>query len=52
MVTKNERLSDKAELTDLWHYWIEEFETLKMEHAFMSVKLFIYQQKACQIQLD
>ncbi len=52
MVTENERLNDKAELTDLWHYRIEEFETLKMEHAFMSIELFIYQQKVCQIQLD
>ncbi len=34
--TENGRLNAKAELVDLWHHWIEEFETSKMEHAFMS----------------
>ncbi len=52
LVTKNERLKGKAELTDLWHHRIEEFETFKMEHAFMNVELLIYQQKACWVQLD
>jgi hypothetical protein len=52
LVIKNERLRGKAKLTDLWHHQIEEFETLKMEHAFMSVKLLIYQQKARQVWLD
>jgi hypothetical protein len=52
LVTKNERLKGKAKLIDLWHHQIEEFETFMMEHAFMSTKLLIYQQKACQVRLD
>jgi hypothetical protein len=42
LVTENERLNAKVELVDLWHHWIEEFETPKMEHAFMNEKLLIY----------
>ncbi len=52
LVTENERSRGKAELVDLWHHQIEEFETLKMEHAFMSPKLFIYQQNAHRVWLD
>ncbi len=51
-MTENERLRGKAELADLWHHRIEEFKTLKMEHAFMNTKLFIYQQKACWVRVD
>ncbi len=40
-MTKNERLRG-----------IEAFKTLKMEHAFMNTKLFIYQQKACGVRVD
>jgi hypothetical protein len=43
LVTENERLRGKAELAHSWHHRIEEFKTLRMEHAFMNTKLFIYQ---------
>ncbi|CAK9872560.1 unnamed protein product [Sphagnum jensenii] len=52
LVTENERLRGKAELADLWHHRIEAFKTLKMEHAFMKTKLFIYQQNACRVRVD
>jgi len=45
LVTENEKLKGKVELIDLWHHQIEEFETFKMEHVFISVKLFIYNKR-------
>jgi len=32
----------KAKRADLYHYQMEKFDNLKMEHAFMKVKLLIY----------
>jgi hypothetical protein len=36
-------LRQRARLENLYHYWMEEFKNLKMEYAFMKVKLLIYQ---------
>jgi hypothetical protein len=33
----------KVKLIDLYHYQMEEFDNLKMEHVFMKVEVFIYQ---------
>jgi hypothetical protein len=34
------------ELADLYHHQMEEFDNLKMEHAFMKTKLLIYQKRS------
>lgn len=36
-------LRQRAELVDLYHHQIEEFDNLKMEYVFMKAKLMIYQ---------
>jgi hypothetical protein len=36
-------LRQRAELVDLYHHWMEEFDNLKMEYVFMKAKLMIYQ---------
>lgn len=33
-------LKSKVKLIDLYHYRMEEFDNLKMEHAFMKAELF------------
>ncbi len=35
-------LRERMKLIDYYHYRIEEFDILKMEHAFMKVELLIY----------
>jgi hypothetical protein len=35
-------LKQRAELVDLYHYQMGEFDNLKMEHAFMKAELLIY----------
>ncbi len=39
-------LRHKLELTNLYHHRMEEFDNLKMEHAFMEAKLLIYQKRS------
>jgi hypothetical protein len=39
-------LKYRAELVDLHHYHMEEFDNLKMEHAFMKAELLIYQKRS------
>jgi hypothetical protein len=39
-------LRQRVKLADLYHYQIEEFNNLKMEHAFMKVELLIYQKRS------
>jgi hypothetical protein len=36
-------LRQRAELVDLYHHRIEEFDNLKMEYVFMKARLMIYQ---------
>ncbi len=42
----------KVELIDLHHYWMEEFDNLKMEHAFMKVELLIYKKRSKRSQVE
>jgi hypothetical protein len=35
-------LRQSVELANLYHYHMEEFDNLKMEHAFMETKFLIY----------
>jgi hypothetical protein len=45
-------LGKRAKLVDLYHDWMEEFNNLKMQYAFMKIELLIYQQrnKRCQVE--
>jgi hypothetical protein len=36
----------KVKLANLYHYRMEEFDNLKMEHAFMKAKLLIYHKRS------
>jgi hypothetical protein len=45
-------LKQKAEFVDLYHYQMEEFDNLKMEHAFMKAKLLIYQKRSKRSQAE
>ncbi len=45
-------LKQKAELIDLHHYWMEEFDNLKMEHAFMKTELLIYNKRSKRSQVE
>jgi hypothetical protein len=38
-------LRQRAKLTNPYHHQMEEFNNLKMEHAFMRAKLLIFQKK-------
>ncbi len=42
----------RAERADLYHYQMEEFNNLKMEHAFMEAKLLIYQKRSKRNQVE
>jgi hypothetical protein len=42
----------KVELIDLHHYRMEEFDNLKMEHAFMKAELLIYKKRSKRIQVE
>jgi hypothetical protein len=42
----------KVKLANLYHYRMEEFDNLKMEHAFMKAKLLIYQKRSKRSQAE
>ncbi len=42
---KMRALKQRAKLVYLYHYWVEKFNNLKMEHAFMKVELLINQKR-------
>jgi hypothetical protein len=47
LLTKEMRaLKQRVKLIDLYHHWMEEFNNLKMEHAFMKVELLIYHKRS------
>jgi hypothetical protein len=46
LVEEMKALRQKVELANLYHYQMEEFDNLKMEHAFMKAKLLIYQKRS------
>jgi hypothetical protein len=39
-------LKQRAKLVDLYHYQMEEFNNLKIKHAFMKAELLIYQKRS------
>jgi hypothetical protein len=44
MIAKEMRaLRERVKLANFYHYRMEKFNNLKMEHAFMKTKLLIYQ---------
>ncbi len=45
-------LKQRVELADLYHYQMEEFDNLKMEHAFMKAELLIYQKRSKRSQVE
>ncbi len=45
-------IKQRAELANLYHYHMEEFDNLKMEHAFMKVELLIYQKRSKRSQAE
>jgi hypothetical protein len=47
MLAKEMRvLRKRVELVDLYHFQMEEFDNLKMEHVFMKVELLNYQKRS------
>ncbi len=45
LVEEMKALRQRAKLANLYHYRVEEFNNLKMEHAFMKAELLIYQKR-------
>ncbi len=43
LVKEMRALRERAKLAYFYHYQMEEFDNLKMEHAFMKAELLIYQ---------
>ncbi len=39
-------LRKRVELANLYHFQMEDFNNLKMEHDFMKVELLIYQKRS------
>jgi hypothetical protein len=46
LVEEMKVLRHRVKLTNLYHYQMEEFNNLKMEHAFMKTELLIYQKRS------
>jgi hypothetical protein len=42
LVEEMKALRQRVKLTNLYHYQMEEFDNLKMEHAFMTTEFLIY----------
>jgi hypothetical protein len=45
-------LRQRVNLINFYHYQMEEFNNLKMEHAFMKVELLIYQKRRKRSQAE
>jgi hypothetical protein len=45
LVEEMKALRQKVKLANLYRYRVEEFNNLKMEHAFMKAELLIYQKR-------
>jgi len=46
LVKEMKALKQRAKLAYFYHYWMEEFDNVKMEDAFIKAELLIYQKRS------